>query len=248
MSNIFLADLIAQGVRVEPHEAVAIAQLLMESGAVAPSAENVQLSTDGTAWCIGCDVTPAVFEIAGLLQNLVPPGTPGVPGALRYAIARALLEVDAPPFDSLADFSRSLQRFERGDRAAVVRSLIGRRVKPVALHIVPRVQPAREPVSTPAPPQRQAEIVAMPGPAGRRARRVMIAAAAVLVAALSLIGVADVMKAGHVQPRTVAGAERGRVPAPASVVQAPPTRTRRSISTGDFVQSMCSSSGSSLAA
>jgi len=223
MSNIFLADLIAQGVRVEPHEAVAIAQLLMESGAVAPSAENVQLSTDGTAWCIGCDVTPAVFEIAGLLQNLVPPGTPGVPGALRYAIARALLEVDAPPFDSLADFSRSLQRFERGDRAAVVRSLIGRRVKPVALHIVPRVQPAREPVSTPAPPQRQAEIVAMPGPAGRRARRVMIAAAAVLVAALSLIGVADVMKAGHVQPRTVAGAERGRVPAPASVVQAPPT-------------------------
>jgi hypothetical protein len=221
MSNIFLADLIGQGVRVEPHEAVAIAQLLMESGAVAPSAENVQLSTDGTACCIGCDVTPAVFEIAGLLQNLVPPGTPGVPGALRYAIARALLEVDAPPFDSLADFSRSLQRFERGDRAAVVRSLIGRRVKPVALHIVARAQPAREPVSTPAPPQRQAEIVAMPRPPGRRARRVVIAAAAVLVGALALIGVADVMKAGHAQPPTVAGVERGSAPAPASVVQTP---------------------------
>ncbi|MBW8861073.1 MAG: hypothetical protein JF601_01675, partial [Acidobacteria bacterium] len=109
MSTIFLADLIAQGVRVEPHEAVAIAQLLMENGAVAPSPENVQLSTDGGAWCVGCDVTPAVFEIAGLLQKLIPPGTPGVSGALRYAIARALLEVDAPPFDSLADFSRSLQ-------------------------------------------------------------------------------------------------------------------------------------------
>jgi hypothetical protein len=223
MATIFLADLIAQGVRVEPHEAVAIAQLLMESGAVAPSPENVQLSTDGTAWCIGCDVTPAVFEIAGLLQNLVPPGTPGVPGALRYAIARALLEVDAPPFDSLAEFSRSLQRFERGDRAAVVRALIGRRVKPVALHIVPRVQPAREPVPTPAPPRRQAEIVAMPRPARWQTRRVMIAAAAVLVGALALIGVADVMKTGHVQPRTVAGAGRGSAPAPASVVQAPRT-------------------------
>ena len=221
MANIFLADLIAQGVRIDPHEAVAIAQLLMESGAVAPSPENVQLSTDGTAWCIGCDVTPAVFEIAGLLQNLIPPGTPGVAGALRYAIARALLDVDAPPFDSLADFSRSLQRFERGDRGAVVRALIGRRVKPVALHIVPRVQPAREPVSTPAPSQRQAEIVAMPRPARRPARRVMIAAAVVLVGTLALIGVADVMKAGHVQPRTAAGAARGSAPAPASVVQAP---------------------------
>ena len=84
---MFLADLIAQGVRIEPHEAVAIAQLLMENGAVAPSPENVQLSADGGAWCIGCDVTPAVFEIAGLLQKLIPPGTAGVPGALRYAIA-----------------------------------------------------------------------------------------------------------------------------------------------------------------
>jgi hypothetical protein len=231
MATIFLADLIGQGVRVEPHEAVAIAQLLMESGAVAPSPQNVQLSTDGTACCIGCDVTPAVFEIAGLLQHLVPPGTPGVPGALRYAIARALLEVDAPPFDSLADFSHSLQRFERGDRVAVVRSLVGRRVKPVALHIVPRVQPAHEPVSTPAPPQRQAEIVAMPRPAGRRARRVMIAAAAVLVGAVALIGVADVMKTGHVQPRTVAGAGRGSAPAPASVVQAPPTNVAATANT-----------------
>src|SRR3954464_4515835 len=145
MSTIFLADLIAQGVRVEPFEAVAIAQLLMENGAVAPSPGNVQLSTDGGAWCVGCDGTPAVFEIAGLLQKLIPPRTPGVPGALRYAIARALLEVDAPPFDSLAGFSRSLQRFERGDRATMVRAVIGRRAKPVALHLVPRAQPARYP-------------------------------------------------------------------------------------------------------
>ena len=224
MPIMFLADLIAQGVRVEPYEAVAIAQLLMENGAVAPSPQNVQLSSDGDAWCVGCDVTPAVFEIAGLLQKLIPPGTPGVSGALRYTIARALLEVDAPPFDSLADFSRSLQRFERGDRDAVVRALIGRRVNPVALHIVPRTEAAREPASIPfsrlAPP-RQAEIVPMPRPERRRARRAIVAAAAVLVAALALVGVADVMKAGHVQPRTVAGAGRAGAPAPASVVDRP---------------------------
>src|SRR5262249_18460882 len=128
---IRLSTLIAEGVRLESHEAVAVAQLLIESGAVAPSPENVELTADGRAICIGCDVTPAVFEIAGLLQTLIPPGAPRVPGALRYAIARGLLDVDAPPFDSLDEFSRSLARFERGDRGAIVRALARRRVRPV---------------------------------------------------------------------------------------------------------------------
>jgi WD40 repeat protein len=127
MPTIVLADLIAEGVRLAPQEAVAIAQLLIENGTVTSSPENVQLAADGGAWGVGCDVTAAVFEVARLLQTLIPPGTPGVPGALRYAIARGLLEVIAPPFESLAEFSRSLERFERGDRAAVVRVLVGRR-------------------------------------------------------------------------------------------------------------------------
>jgi WD40 repeat protein len=213
MATIALADLIAQGVHLEPQEAIAIAQLLIENGAAAPSPENVQLTTDGDAWCAGCDVTPAVFEIAVLLQTLIPPGTPRVPGGLRYAIARALLEVDAPPFDSIHELSRSLERFEDGDRRSVIRALAGRRLKPVTLRIVP-------------PPSPPAEVVMMPRRVPQRAprdRRVAAAAAALLVGTLGLIGVADVMKARHVPPRTVAGAGRAIAPAPASVVDTPRT-------------------------
>jgi hypothetical protein len=208
MPNILLADLIAQGVHIEPYEAVAIAQLLIESGAAAPSPENVELSSNGDAWCVGCDVTPAVFEIGALLQTLIPCGTPRVSGGLRYAIARALLDVDAPPFDSVDELSRTLERFERGDRRTVVRQLIGRHVRP-ALRIVPR-------------PPTPAEVVPMPQRPRPRARRAIMTAAAALVGAVGLIGVAHVARPGHVRPRTVAGAGRTIMPAPASVVEAPP--------------------------
>ena len=221
MRTMFLADVLGQGVRIEPHEAVAIAQLLIDGGAVAPSPENVQLSTDGTAWCVGCDVTPAVFEIAGLLQKLIPSGAPGVSGALRYVIARGLLDVDAPPFDSLAEFSRTLERFERGDRAAVVRALIARHVNPVVLRIVPRVTPLRDRAPVQAPSA--AEIVPMPRRVRPRDRRAIFTAAAMLAGAIALIGVAGVMNPGHVRPRTVAGAAPGDAPAPASVVASPRT-------------------------
>jgi hypothetical protein len=82
-----------------------------------PSAENVFLETDGSVSCTACDVTPAVSEAARFLQQLLPPDGVRIPGSLRYTIARALLEVDAPPYDSLADFSEALERYERGSRA-----------------------------------------------------------------------------------------------------------------------------------
>ena len=199
MSTILLANLIDQGVEIAPHEAVAIAQLLIENGAVAPSPENVQLRAEGDAWCVGCDVTPAVFEIAGLLQKLIPPRTPQVPGILRYTIARALLEVDAQPFDSLEEFSRSLARFERGDRRAIVRDLISRRPKPVMLHIVPRS--AAPPVAALPLRTAPAVVVSMPRlPTRVRRRRRFVAAATLLVGAVGVIGVADVMKGNHVRP------------------------------------------------
>jgi hypothetical protein len=74
-----------------------------------------------------------VSEAAILLQELLPIGAP-LPGGLRYAIARALHEVDVPPFDSLGDFSNALARFERGDRRAAVRRL-WRRAE--AVHALP---------------------------------------------------------------------------------------------------------------
>ena len=51
-------------------------------------------------------------------------GGAGIPGGLHYAIARALLEVDAPPFESVEEFSTALARFEHSDRDQAVRGLV----------------------------------------------------------------------------------------------------------------------------
>jgi hypothetical protein len=57
---------------------------------------------------------------------MLPAGSARVPGGLRYTIARALLDVDVPPFDSLEDFSETLTRYERGPRDQIVRRLLQR--------------------------------------------------------------------------------------------------------------------------
>src|SRR6184192_2397220 len=122
MSSISIAALHERGLVLRPHEAVAIAQALihrsLQSESVVrppygpPTAETVELTSDGSVACVCCAATPAVSEIAILLQELLPPGKTRVPGGLRYALGRALLEVDAPPFDSIEDFSRALARYE----------------------------------------------------------------------------------------------------------------------------------------
>ena len=91
-----------------------------------PCPANVLLDPDGTVFCSGCQTTPSVSELAIFLQGLLPRGTPGVTGSVRYTIARALHEVDAPPFDSLDDFMAALARYEQGDSRAIVRGLLER--------------------------------------------------------------------------------------------------------------------------
>jgi hypothetical protein len=134
--TISIADLTAAGMTFEAFEAVAVAQQLIEAsrGPVdeaqppygPPSAGNVFLKEDGSVVCRGCWTTPSVAEVAIFLEALLVPGSPAVPGALRYTIARALLNVDVPPFDSLDAFSRDLSRHEYGDRAVIVRRALAR--------------------------------------------------------------------------------------------------------------------------
>jgi hypothetical protein len=140
MPAVLIADLLARGVRLDAPEAVAIAQQLIAQLTEAadltnepdasllgpPTPSNVFLGRDGSVFCIGCQVKPAVFEVAVLLQTLLPAGTGQVSGGVRYTIARGLHDVDAPPFDSIDEFSRALARYERGDRATVVRGLLAR--------------------------------------------------------------------------------------------------------------------------
>jgi hypothetical protein len=144
MAEPSLREIINRGVELKWFEAVAIAQQLIASIAAGvqpavagdvrptsplgpPSLDNVRLTPDGSVVCRACARTPAVSEIAVLLEAMLPRRrTPAAPGALRYTIARALLEVDAPPFDSLAELSAALTRLEQGERSGVLRDLSAR--------------------------------------------------------------------------------------------------------------------------
>ena len=129
-------SLAALGRRVtfQPDEAIAVAQSLIDGTPLAPpeapygppSLDTVEVRADGLVACIRSDARPAVPEIAMLLEAMLPPATPGVPAGVRHAIARALLETEAPPFDSVHDFSRVLRRHEQGDCTDVLRSLVER--------------------------------------------------------------------------------------------------------------------------
>jgi hypothetical protein len=137
-TTLTVAEIQQAGVTIEPHEAVAIAQQLIDAlrdhGGTSvleppygpPSAANVLLKGDGTVLCRRCGTTPAILEVAILLQSLLGSTSSRMPGGLRYTIARALLEVDMAPFDSLEDFSQSLARFECGPRDEAVRALLRR--------------------------------------------------------------------------------------------------------------------------
>ena len=128
-----IAELQRVGIALRPSEAVAIVQKLINWHSAAPpqlpfgspSPENVVLDEFGNVTCSACDVKPAVSEITILLDTMLPAGT-RMPGALRYTIARALLNVDSPPFDSIGDLSAALRRFERSERELVVRDLVAR--------------------------------------------------------------------------------------------------------------------------
>ena len=110
---------------------------------------NIQLSSDGSASCISTDGMPSVASVANLLLTLLPPGTPNVPGPLRYAIARGLEAVEAPPFKSLAEFSKVLERFEKGASRDVLRGVLQRGARPIAIAVAPT--PATPPAAGSSP-------------------------------------------------------------------------------------------------
>ena len=157
MTALPLRALDARGIQLKSHEAVAVVQQLIYSGGTVeltppfgpPTLDTVVICPDGRVVSRTSAVTPVMSEIGRLLEDLLPRGRGGpVPGGLRYAIARALLEVDAAPFDSLAALSTALARFETGDRREVVRALYTRAAAAVARSDTVR------PALAPAPPVR----------------------------------------------------------------------------------------------
>ena len=213
-----IAELQSAGVKLEAAEAVAIAQQLIQSlrGSSVPAgleppygpptAATVVLGTDGSVTCPGCGSTPAISEIAIFLDTLLPPSTPRVPGALRYTIARALLEVDVAPFDSLDAFSEALARHERGDRAEVVRHLVQRSEAPCAIAAV-MMADRRRPRATATDLRRALreadarlyvqQLRTPPPPPRPSSTRNMPAIAACLGAGMMLIAAGEVMQRGE---------------------------------------------------
>jgi hypothetical protein len=247
-----IAECRAAGVVFEAGEAVAIAQQLITSLRDSlstdelhtpygpPSAENVFLEDNGSVACRGCRMTPVVSEVAIFLEDLLPPGSPRVPGGLRYTMARALLNVDVPPFDSVDDFSRDLARHERGNRVTLVRSALARAGRPIDLAPVPVVDRRRSPTSatTLRRELRDADvrlyqgrdlvnaepaaidIVPMPPPPQRG--RTLTATAACVAAGLVLIGAGELMHKARTPapaPTTIAS-QAPAAPAPDTLRQA----------------------------
>src|SRR5947207_10092496 len=135
MLTVSIAEVMGRGVTIQPHEAVAVAQEVASAAAAEPSTtgsshappalQTVRLGPDGSVTSAASDGVPSISEIATFLQAML--ASPGkVTGALRFMIARALLEVDVPPFDSLEEFLRVLARFESSDRRAALRLLVER--------------------------------------------------------------------------------------------------------------------------
>jgi WD40-like Beta Propeller Repeat len=170
MLTIALSHLLGRGVRLETHEAVALARELLAHPCGIPTPENIQLGSDGSASCISTDGMPSVASVADLLLTLLPAGTPNVPAPLRYTIARGLEAVEAPPFASLGEFSNALERFEKGARRDMLRGVLQRGARPsrpIAASIaVPPTPPAAGPSPVaprlPVVPPRSTRVVRKP--------------------------------------------------------------------------------------
>jgi len=256
-----IAELQSAGVQLDAAEAVAVAQQLIQSLSGAsvpavleppygpPTAATVVLGTDGSVTCAGCGSTPAISEIAIFLDTLLPKGTPRVPGALRYTIARALLEVDVAPFDSLDAFSEALARLEHGDRSEIVRRLIQRSEAPCAIAAV-MLADRRRPRTTATDLRRalreaDARLYAQQRAAQQQASRALPppvppatrtvpAVAACLGAGLMLVAAGEFMQRSDTskpaaQPVPIAAPARAALPATERTVPTPRENDRASV-------------------
>ncbi len=229
LRRISIAELAHAGVNIRYDEAIAVTQRLIQGcrrsspGAAVeppygpPSPDNVYIGADGAVTCVGSDATFAISEVGTFLEAVLAFDTGRVPGAVRYTVARALLDVEAPPFDSLDDFAEALARYERTDRSAAIGALLQRARTMMAglpgAAMVPAIDRRRAPADI-AELRRQLRdadarvyeqqraldaLGAMAaGPPPKRARRLVLAAG--LAAGLALIGVGQAMQSQEISP------------------------------------------------
>lgn len=139
-SQILVAELVSQGIRLTPDEALAIgceicrhlARHRRDDGVVfLPRFEDIRLDASGSV--LPGDSEPlsedeAVRRVVELLERILPPVgcDVRVPAPVRYALARARADLDVPPYRTVDELARALSRFQVCDSVAAVRTLVAR--------------------------------------------------------------------------------------------------------------------------
>jgi hypothetical protein len=253
-------DLIRSGIQLDVAEAVAIvsattttlARRIRPVGFV-PNVSDLMLHANGRldviAWRPASD-DGVVADLARLLMSLLPARDQAAtkpPSGLVYTMARALRTVQAPPIDTLEEFSQCLARIESRPARHVLRDLAARagirdriHTGPVAaaaaaallvLHPAPRtlVPPARiemRPVAVNVPhaPIVEASRVSAPGRSATPAPRTRRAARARRVEPADRVAIPR--RRPEPRPAVAAYVMRDPVP-PAPVPTAPATSSVR---------------------
>ncbi len=181
--RLTVADILARGVAVEWHEAVAIVRAVTEAshGSAAadrvPDLHEILLSADGTvAVTGGAPGQEPVRRLGQLLQGILNTAEP--PVQLRLAISQATAPI--PAYSSIRQFDEALGYFERPGRPSIIAAVYRRAVDSPARQIAVAV-PTLDAIA-PLPSGASAEQQPQPRPRNRRREQ---AAAAVTVLMLA---------------------------------------------------------------
>ena len=202
-----IADLIDNHVRLEWHEAVAIAQHLCRVMSRDPGANvhrslvepwNVEITDAGEVYVLpgGSSSDPLVKQVGRVLRVLLQDSM--APAELRLVASQASFEV--PVYSSVDELSAALRHFERpgdaGDSEAAIRAAFNRGLEaknsglPPPERVLPVVRPpAAEPHPPPKRPVRKTPALARPAAVRKGSGLVAVGAGAITVAVAAVAAV-----------------------------------------------------------
>ena len=237
-----IADLIDNHVRLEWHEAVAIAQHLCRVMSRDPGANvhrslvepwNVEITDAGEVYVLpgGSSSDPLVKQVGRVLRVLLQDSM--APAELRLVASQASFEV--PVYSSVDELSAALRHFERpgdaGDSEAAIRAAFNRGLEaklsglPPPERVLPVIRPpAAEPHPPPKRPVRKTPALARPAAVKKRSGLVVVAAGAIAVAAAAVAAVVITRYADISSLRSFA-----LTPGPRQVAQTAPARPQPSL-------------------
>ena len=237
-----LDTMLAREVALQWAEAVAIVQAvcrqLVTTGASGfPASSQIVLYGDGAVVALATTQQLPVAAAAHLLGSVL---ADDAPVRLRLLVSQATGADSA--YGSLQEFCEALAYFERPDPASVLRELFRR-----AEAVPARVTRAGETSTLPVVPVETPAKVPVPARAGKRTRRPIVAAAALLLAGLAVGFIGNRFRALTLAGRATA-ADTGESPAAPPPATAKGSKERRLIhaaASRPEIQGMSGSSGSS---